>query len=196
MRWLAIALVLTATSASASAEPWLAVGAGGGGRFGKVDSVQLSGGDVGVVASVQLADAVSVVAGYERAWISGIDHPARGKSDIATIALHDVIFGFDGAPETVLAGDLFVEAGVGREATTWAGGEHLDRGLVALAIGGTVRIARHPWQAIRYGARFDIMHEPDPGKVPALCDGPCDQATKTAPFGVSTTMEVLWLVGF
>jgi hypothetical protein len=95
-------------------------------------------------------------------------------------------------------GDLWIEAGVGRELVTWRDGGTLGRTDVAFGLAGQFRIRYGSGErrkiGLYYAARFLFADRPGTKALPAMCGGPCDEPSRAIPvdIGIYFNLGVLF----
>jgi hypothetical protein len=224
MRWLVAAIVLAAAPAGAAPDtrcapepgrglvednsfpascwyPRIAIGGGIGFMTGDVGALSPTGPDVLVHGELRLTTLSFVRVTLEHAWLTARDdilvRPLGAELDAAQLAIRHAIMSFGGRPLR-FGGDLSVQGGISRQRIAWDDGDTLYRTQAVLGFGGAIMLydrAFRPGHVIAYSMRFLVGPAPDPGKLPAGCDGPCDMPTKTAPFDKSFVMELSWYFG-
>lgn len=186
---LAVCALTRPASAGASA------GVGVGYWLGDVAGLTPTGADLHVQAGIDATPRLFVGLGLDLARIGDDDEmllePVDGNVQVGSLFVRHPLMSFGGG-EIGFGGDMVVDAGVGREWTRWDGGGALERSVVTLGLGGSVIFDHH---AVRYGFRFLIARAPDPGKIPAACDGPCEVLTRTRPYDKTMVMELSWHFG-
>jgi hypothetical protein len=164
--------------------------------IGDVAGLAPTGADLHLQAGVGVTPRLFIGAGLDLARIGDDDEmllaPVEGNVQLASVFVRHPLMSFHGGAEAPFGGDLHVIAGAGHEWTRWDGGGRLGREVVTLGMGGSMVFTHH---AIRYGFRFLVARAPDPGKVPAACDGPCEELTRTRPYDRTLVMELGWHFG-
>lgn len=130
-----------------------------------------------------------------------VDQPIRGQlhrfGAMARYALGEI----GGGDDIPLQGQLWVEAGPGREIIMWDKGGRLGRNDLALGIGGELNVmarrhSPHPNVfSLFYAFRVTVAREPRSDRVEmATCGGPCDEATKPSPWdlGLFFNLGLSW----
>lgn len=126
-----------------------------------------------------------------------VDHPVRGLlhrfGAMGRYALGEI----GGGDEVPIQGQLWVEAGPGRQIVTWDKGGRLARNDLALGVGGELNVMvkrRSPAPSIfslHYAFRMMIAREPPTDRVEmATCGGPCDEPTKPSPWDLGLFFNV------
>jgi hypothetical protein len=195
-------LLLAALAVSAGVRPAAAgehdveAGIGVGYWIGDVAGLAPQGADLHLQAGIEATPRLFVGLGLDLARIGDDDEmllaPVEGNLQLASLFVRHPLMSFQGGREAPFGGDMHVIAGVGHEWTRWDGGGRLGREVVTIGMGGSVLFTHH---AIRYGFRFLVSRAPDPGKVPAACDGPCEELTRTRPYDRTIVMELGWHFG-
>jgi hypothetical protein len=191
-------LLLIALATCALARPAAAGVQGGVGLgfwLGDVAGLAPTGADLRLEGGADATPRLFVGLGLDLARIGADDEmliePIDGTVTLASLFVRHPLMRF-GSDEVPFRGEMFVTAGAGREHTRWDDGGEVVRGVVAIGVGGST-IFDH--NAIRYGVRILVARAPDPGKVPAACDGPCEVLTRTRPYDRTVVMELAWHFG-
>jgi hypothetical protein len=211
VKWIVVAIALAGAS-SARAEnakpepPWyprISIGGGLGLWIGDVGVLTPTGATLQLAGDVEITRMLHVRATVEHAFLTARDEiltaPLHVGIDGVALAVVHPLFGFD-PTDIRVGGDMHVLAGVEYERITFAGTAPIRRYEAVVGFGGSIVVFdkqthTRPSQQIDYGVRMMFGRAPDPGKLPAGCDGPCDMATKTAPYDHTVIMELGWRYG-
>ena len=199
------ALALFETPLSASADdpeprwyPDYQLGIGGLMNLGDMAGLAMFGGGFHADAELRVTPSLLVSLDYELLAGSGSDEDLEISLGMTQqrygAKIRHPILGFG---DEKLHGDYFVVAGGGRERTSWNEGGTLTRDYVVFGFGTSLTFARphkgsdqSKWMMGRFGLRALVARAPDPGKVPAGCEGPCDSLTKTAPYDTTLILDL------
>jgi hypothetical protein len=201
---LLVAVALATTAAQASAEdddtrwyPNFQLGVNGMLNLGDMAGLTVTAGGMHVDAELRVSPSILVSVDYEvlagSASDTDLDMSLGLTQQRYGAKIRHPILGFGSEK---LHGDYFVLAGFGRERTSWNEGGVLTRNYVVTGFGTTLTFSRprdgedKKWMIGSFGLRAVVSRAPDPGKVPAGCEGPCDSLTKTAPYDTTLMLEI------
>lgn len=199
------AIALSSSVAMASADdddtrwyPNVQVGLNGLVNIGDMAGMGVFGGGVHADAELRVTSSILLSVDYDllagSATDSDMDISLGLTQQRYGAKIRHPILGFG---DEKLHGDYYVLAGVGRERTSWHDGGVLTRNYVVTGLGTTLTFARPrgnnrhtKWMIGNFALRAIVARAPDPGKVPAGCEGPCDILTKTAPYDTTLMLEI------
>lgn len=126
-----------------------------------------------------------------------VDEPIRGQMHRLGAMGRYAVGEISGGETVPLQGQLWIEAGGGREIIRWDKGGRLGRNDAAFGVGGELNVMarrstpRPTVFSLFYAFRMTVAREPGTREVErATCGGPCDEPTKPSPWDLGLFFNV------